>query len=55
MPFVANLLLLVLEELLEAGLPGSVGCFGLTEGVGPSDRTTVGGCEITTVLCEGCG
>ena len=50
----ANLLLPGLEELLEAGLPGSMGCFGLTEGVGPSARTTVGGCEITTVLGEGC-
>ena len=56
LPFVANLLLLVLEELLGA-VPGSVGCFGLTdgEGTGPSARTTVGSCGSTTVLGEGCG
>ena len=49
------LLLLVLEELLWASLPGSLGCFALTEGAGPSARTTVGGCWSTTVLGEGCG
>ena len=52
----ANLLSLqVLEELLWAGLPGSVGCFCLTEGAGPSARTTVEGCGGTTVLGESCG
>ena len=49
------LLLLVLEELFWAGLPGSVGCFGLTEGAGPSARTTVSGGGGTTVLGESCG
>ena len=49
------LLLLVLAELLWAGFLGSVGCFGLTEGAGPSARTTVGGCGGTTVLGERCG
>ena len=49
------LLLLVLEELLWAGLPGSVGWFGLTEGAGPSARTTVSACRGTTVLGESCG
>ena len=46
----------MLEELLGA-VPGSVGCFGLTEGegAGPSARPTVGGCGSTTVLGEGCG
>ena len=34
LPLLANLLLLVLEELLVACPPGLVGCFGLTEGVG---------------------
>ena len=48
-------LLLVLEGLLGAGLPGSMCCFGLTEGAGPSTPTTVGGCRSTTVLGEGCG
>ena len=55
LPFVANPLLQVLEELLRAGVPGSVGCFGLTEGTGPSARTTVGGCGSTAVLGERCG
>ena len=55
LPFVANLLLLLLlEELLWAGLPGSVSCFGFTEGAGPS-HTTVGGCGGTTVLGESYG
>ena len=46
--------LLLLEELLWAGLPGSVGCFGLTEGAGPS-RTPGGDCGGTTVLGRSCG
>ena len=50
----ANLLLLMLEELLGAGLPVNVGCFGLTEGAGPSAHTIVSGCGSTTVLGEGC-
>ena len=54
LPFVVNLLLLVLKELLEAGLPGSVGSFDLTESAGPA-CTTVGGCGCTTVQGEGCG
>ena len=53
LPFVANLLLLVFEELLGA-VPASLGCFGLIEGegAGPSARTRVGGCGSTTVLGE---
>ena len=51
LPIVANLLLLlVLEEQLWADLPGSVGCFGFTEGAGPPARTTVGDCGATTAL-----
>ena len=43
LPLVANLLLLMLEELFGAGPPGRVGCFGLTEGAGPAAVATVGG------------
>ena len=32
-----------------------MGCFGLTEGAGPSALTTVGGCGGTKVLGESCG
>ena len=51
----ANLLLLVLEELLVTDPPGLVGCFGLTEGAGPVALATIGGCVSTKILGEGYG
>ena len=49
----ANLLLLVLEELLETCPPGRAGYFGLTET--EAAATALGGNVGTTVLGEGCG
>ena len=45
---------MVLEELLEADLPGRVGCFGLTDGAGPVALANICDCVSTTVLHEGC-
>ena len=52
---VANMVLLVLEELLEADSPGHVGCFGLTDGADAVANATICGCVSTIVLGEGCG
>ena len=55
LPLSANLLLLALEELLQACPPGRVGCSGLTEGAGPFAAAILGGDVGTTVLGDGCG
>ena len=55
LPLLANLLLLVLKELLVACPPGRVSCFGLTEDAGPVAAATLGGDVCTTILGEGCG
>ena len=50
LPLVANLVLMVFEEPLEADPKGCVGSFGLTDGAGPVAPATICGCVRTTVL-----
>ena len=53
LPLVANLVLMMLEELLDVDPPGRVSSFGLTDGAGPVDRATICDCVSTTVLYQG--